>query len=157
MTSACDLVVLSHLRWTWVWQRPQHLVSRLARDRRVWFVEEPGLADVPAPRLLTEQHGPVTRVIYEIPRDGRSDPPSFGGEGHISFDARGAEGMGDALAALVSGAGPVVAWLYTPLALPLADALAPAALVYDVMDDLASFAFARPALGELQRRALEQA
>jgi len=36
-----DLICLSHLRWDFVWQRPQHLMSRFARDRRVFFVEEP--------------------------------------------------------------------------------------------------------------------
>ena len=35
-----DLVCLSHLRWDWVWQRPQHLLSRCARHRRVFYVEE---------------------------------------------------------------------------------------------------------------------
>nr|MDQ3354489.1 hypothetical protein [Actinomycetota bacterium] len=34
--------MLSHLRWTFVWQRPQQLVSRLASGfERTWFVEEP--------------------------------------------------------------------------------------------------------------------
>ena len=63
-----DLVVISHLRWGWVWQRPQHLVSRFARERartgsRTWFVEEPAFGDVPAPRLMTSStdHG-ITRV-----------------------------------------------------------------------------------------------
>ena len=36
-----DLICLSHLRWNFVFQRPQHLMSRFARDRRVFFVEEP--------------------------------------------------------------------------------------------------------------------
>ncbi|HEX3129087.1 MAG TPA: hypothetical protein VH394_17270, partial [Thermoanaerobaculia bacterium] len=36
-----DLVCLSHLRWDFVYQRPQHLMSRFARDRRVFFFEEP--------------------------------------------------------------------------------------------------------------------
>ena len=35
-----DVVVLSHLRWDFVWQRPQHLLSRCARERRVFFFEE---------------------------------------------------------------------------------------------------------------------
>ena len=35
-----DVVCLSHLRWDFVWQRPQHLVSRCARSRRVFFFEE---------------------------------------------------------------------------------------------------------------------
>ena len=35
------LVCFSHLRWDFVWQRPQQLMTRFARDRRVYFVEEP--------------------------------------------------------------------------------------------------------------------
>ena len=36
-----DLICLSHLRWNFVFQRPQHLMSRFARERRVFFIEEP--------------------------------------------------------------------------------------------------------------------
>ena len=35
------LIVFSHLRWNFVYQRPQHLLSRLARHWRVVFIEEP--------------------------------------------------------------------------------------------------------------------
>src|SRR3954470_11706695 len=36
-----DLVCLSHLRWDFVFQRPQHLMTRFAKRQRVFFVEEP--------------------------------------------------------------------------------------------------------------------
>src|SRR5690242_9557490 len=36
-----DLVVASHLRWDFVWQRPQQILSRLSHKHRVLFVEEP--------------------------------------------------------------------------------------------------------------------
>jgi len=36
-----DLICVSHLRWNFVFQRPQHLMTRLARERRVFFFEEP--------------------------------------------------------------------------------------------------------------------
>lgn len=36
-----DLICISHLRWDFVWQRPQQLLSRLAHHYRVLFVEEP--------------------------------------------------------------------------------------------------------------------
>src|SRR2546423_14641552 len=39
--SEADLICLSHLRWDFVYQRPQHLLSRCAQERRVFFVEEP--------------------------------------------------------------------------------------------------------------------
>jgi glycosyltransferase involved in cell wall biosynthesis len=51
----------------------------------------------------------------------------------------------------------IICWLYTPLALPLVDAIAPDVLVYDCMDELSAFRFAPPALlsreAELMRRA----
>ena len=34
-----DLICFSHLRWNFVFQRPQHLMSRYARAHRVFFVE----------------------------------------------------------------------------------------------------------------------
>ena len=40
-----DLVCFSHLRWHFVTQRPQHLLSRAARDRRVFYFEEPVFDD----------------------------------------------------------------------------------------------------------------
>ena len=35
------LVVFSHLRWDFVYQRPQHILSRLAATRPVVVIEEP--------------------------------------------------------------------------------------------------------------------
>src|SRR4051794_31097609 len=40
-----DLLVFSHLRWDFVFQRPQHLMTRCARHRTVHFVEEPRFSD----------------------------------------------------------------------------------------------------------------
>lgn len=39
--STTDIVALSHLRWDFVYQRPQHLMSRFAVNQRVFYVEEP--------------------------------------------------------------------------------------------------------------------
>jgi len=36
-----DLIVFSHLRWAFVYQRPQHIISRLSKEYSVLFVEEP--------------------------------------------------------------------------------------------------------------------
>jgi len=142
-----DLVVLSHLRWTFVWQRPQHIVSRLATDRRTWFVEEPlASVDVVEPRLRTEDHGPVTRVWLEVP-----------GERHVGFDHPCSSSYAAAVGKLVGTAEDRTVWLYTPMALGMATALRPASLVYDVMDDLASFRGAPAELSLRHRQALRRA
>ena len=153
-----DLVVLSHLRWTWVWQRPQHLISRLSEGRaragaRTWFVEEPVIGDVPAAQIRHEQRDGLTRVWLVIPDyDSAPDAPGF--------DAPGAEEYGTLLADLLSDQGSTAApdvWLYTPMAFDLVQALRPRRLVYDVMDDLASFLKAPEGLRLRQRRALTDA
>ena len=143
-----ELVVLSHLRWVFVWQRPQQLISRLAPGRRTWFVEEPWATVVGPPTLRTEQQGEITRVWLDV----HGEP-----EWHVPFDDPRAAGYADALAELVGPSRGRIVWLYTPMALELARALEPSLLVYDVMDDLAAFARASPAMKRRQREALEEA
>jgi beta-glucosidase/6-phospho-beta-glucosidase/beta-galactosidase/glycosyltransferase involved in cell wall biosynthesis len=149
-----DLVVLSHLRWTWVWQRPQQLVSRFAAQRaasgaRTWFVEEPKARDVSRPELRTKERDGVTRIRLVIPRTAHTKGP-------LGFHAEGAETYGGLLADYLAEHGvhrPDV-MLYTPMALDLAAQLSPQRLFYDVMDDLASFKKAPEGMILRQRRAL---
>ena len=152
-TEARDLVVLSHLRWTWVWQRPQHLVSRFANWRsqsgsRTWFVEEPLAADIDKPAIRHEELDGITRVWLEVPA---STPDSK----VLSFDSENAERYPELLAEFFASAGvpegPEVL-CYTPMALDLAQSLSPSTLAYDVMDDLASFKNAPAGLRLKQRR-----
>lgn len=144
-----DLVVYSHLRWSWVWQRPQHLISRLAAagERHVWFVEEP-LADgsVDRPTMRWFEDGAVTVGRLHVP----------GCERHIGFDAPESMALGRLVAEAAAGSVPVT-WIYTPLALDAARLLRSDVLVYDVMDDLASFKGASPHLRQRQAEALDEA
>ena len=143
-----ELVVLSHLRWTFVWQRPQQVMSRLSDGfERTWFVEEPlpveGLTE---PTFHVEEHEHVTRVWLEVPDTG--DWPGF----DAAATARYLAELGD----LLGDPEPTV-WNYTPMALDLARSLQPCLLVYDVMDDLAAFKWAPPGLVLRQRQALREA
>lgn len=147
---AMPVIVLSHLRWTWVWQRPQHLISRLATPGQTWFVEEPLVARQPVRGLQFEQTGGLTRVWTE--GSGPGAPP-----GYIMFGDPGADGYKELLLDYFSGVERPLVWLYTPMALDIARALNPGFLVYDVMDDLASFKGAPEAMRLRQRQALAEA
>ncbi len=144
-----DLVALSHLRWSFVYQRPQHLMSRFARERRVFFVEEPiGEPGGAAPRLaVTESPEGVTLVVPHLPERLAADPAAA--EGTVA----------DLLAALLAerGSGGQVLWTWTPMALPWARGLTPAAVVYDCMDELSLFAGAPPELLAREERLLAAA
>ncbi len=152
-----DLVVLSHLHWQWVWQRPQHLVTRLARRRaaagaRTWFVEEPIDGDVPRAELHIEERDDLTRIWLVVPP---ADPPAW----IVGFAVAGAEDYPEMLRVLLAEqARPAPdVWLYTPMAVDIALGLRPGRIAYDVMDDLTAFARPPAELLARQRRALMEA
>lgn len=143
-----DLVVFSHLRWDFVYQRPQHLLSRLAQDRRVFFVEEPEYAPGPACMRVSSPCAGVTVMRARTPID--------------------AAGFADAQLAVLEpllrrslskqGVREAVAWFYTPMALPLLKSMqTPRAVVYDCMDELSAFDFAPPQLLQRETELLARA
>ncbi|UYY56975.1 UDP-galactopyranose mutase [Sphingomonas sp. S2-65] len=147
-TSGTTLICFSHLRWDFVFQRPQHLMTRFARDSRVVFWEEPrtDVAGATQPRLATRvcaQSGVVV-AIPEFP---------------VGFDrANETETLKDLLDAFMGREeGPLVRWYYTPMMLPFSEHLAAECVVYDCMDELANFKGAPPELLPLETRLLQQA
>lgn len=123
-----DLLCFSHLRWDFVYQRPQHLLTRCAKMRRVFYVEEPcGGADEPKLEVKSDQSG-VHVVSMHIP-DGLTETESESCQKMLLRSMFDGHGIGDH-----------VQWFYTPMAVPLAAALpAPLASVYDCMDELSGF------------------
>ncbi|MFN2504120.1 MAG: glycosyltransferase [Acidimicrobiales bacterium] len=110
-------------------------------------MEEPvAVEGLEEPRLRTERAGEVRRVWLEV----------AGTEGHVCFSDPRADGYAGMLRDLLGDAAERGAWLYTPMALPIAEALDPTVLVYDVMDDLASFKGAPAQLTLRQRQALKR-
>src|SRR5438046_2177228 len=72
MQQKTALVVFSHLRWNFVFQRPQHLLSRLSATRRVIFIEEPVHDSSGAPRW--ELHRLEPNVLVCRPHTAVSTP-----------------------------------------------------------------------------------
>lgn len=121
------LIAFSHLRWNFVYQRPQHLLSRLAKHYPVLYIEEP-LHD-PGPARI-ESLSPAPGVEVLRPRL----PAGTAGGG---FDS----GQMAVLRPLIAEALRVrriddcIAWFYTPAALPLLAGLRPRAVIYDCIDE----------------------
>ena len=138
------LLVFSHLRWNWVWQRPQHLLSRLARHYRIVVVEEPLWAAEGTARWEMAEPLPGLRVATPLTR---TSAPGF-------CEAQFPE-LEELLDQLVrhENVRDCLAWLYTPMALPLARRLKPLGIVYDVMDELSAFRGASPELLSLEAEA----
>jgi UDP-galactopyranose mutase len=150
-----DLICISHLRWDFVWQRPQHILSRLAKQYRVFFVEEPiAKTDISEPRLNVSQgrgSNPVTVIQLFWPvGEGR-----WIGHGDSETQAAYEQLLADYFAA--HGSEERIVWLYTPMASPFVEVLKPDVLVYDVMDELSAFKGAPAALREQDRTMLRTA
>ncbi|MDB5825961.1 MAG: glycosyl transferase group 1, partial [Variovorax sp.] len=123
------LIAFSHLRWDFVYQRPQHLLSRLARRFPVIFVEEP----VPnAAHCSLERLHPCEGV--EVLRPHLTGTAGGFHDDHIPV-------LQEMLSAYLreQGIDRYALWFYTPMALPLAASLSPEAVIYDCMDELAAF------------------
>ncbi|HPU54130.1 MAG TPA: glycosyltransferase [Burkholderiaceae bacterium] len=125
-----DLVVYSHLRWGFVHQRPQHLMSRLAvRGWRVHFIEEPVYTEGPA-RLDCHSPMPGVHVVVPhtpVPAAGFHDDQIAVLEGLLAKHLEDQRATGG------------VAWLYTPMALPVMKTARARVVVYDCMDELSAF------------------
>jgi glycosyltransferase involved in cell wall biosynthesis len=123
------LIVFSHLRWNFVYQRPQHLLSRLARHWRVVFVEEPmpGEAEQRLERFTPADNVEVWRPHVSGEAQGFHDDHLPVLQGFIA-DAVAQAGITD-----------YWIWFYTPMAVPLAAELEPRGIVYDCMDELTLF------------------
>jgi hypothetical protein len=141
---ARDLVCLSHLRWDFVYQRPNHLMARAARDRRVFFVEEPLVEPTSTPHLRSVDRQGVTVVTPILPpdRDAARDDTTL-------------RDLMDHLVRTNRIDRPVL-WYYTPMALPWTRHLAAAATVYDSMDYLAGFRSAPAGLLDLETELLSR-
>jgi glycosyltransferase involved in cell wall biosynthesis len=139
-----DLVCFSHLRWGFVFQRPQHLMTRAARVRSVYFVEECVFGAEGTWLQTTVEHG-VTVVVPHIAK-GMTPMAATAIEHRMLRDFFERRVRPRA-----------VAWVYTPMMLPLVRILQPSNVVYDCMDELSGFIGAPPDLAQRETELLKVA
>ncbi|MBV9506776.1 MAG: NAD(P)-binding protein, partial [Acidobacteriia bacterium] len=139
------ILTFCHLRWDFVYQRPQHLLSRLAQSHRVIFIEEPSFSESPEPHWQLLQPSPNVLVARPLTP---SRAPGFHQEQMPYLQKLVAELIE------TENLREYVLWFYTPLALPLAEGLKPQAVIYDCMDELSAFLNAPPELLEREAQLL---
>ena len=146
-TATGPLICFSHLRWDPVTQRPQHLMSRFARSRPVFFWEEAIPVEHTLPYLEVHRfEGTEVRAVR--PRVPRWWSPEQA-EGALKAMLR------DLLA--MTGGGKPALWFYTPMMWPLAQGVEAEVVAYDCMDELSAFRFAPPDLRDREAALLRAA
>ena len=137
---AYDVLCFSHLRWDFVYQRPQHLLSRFAKDRRVFVIEEPIFGDPDVWMQISKRDENLYICVPHLPRDMS--------EVSIRYLQRTLLNN----LAVDHGIRNFAAWYYTPMMLAWSDHLKPLATIYDCMDELSGF---KNAPVELREREME--
>jgi glycosyltransferase involved in cell wall biosynthesis len=139
-----DLICFSHLRWDFVYQRPQHLLTRCAKERRVYFVEEPIFTET-TPRLEISQRENGVYVVVPFLPNGLSEVECIAAQQALVID--------DLI--LTQELRDYVLWYYTPMARAFTQHLEPLAIIYDCMDELSAFKNPPPKLKEYEADLLE--
>jgi UDP-galactopyranose mutase len=145
-TPSALLLCLSHLRWNFVFQRPQHLLTRAAQGYDVVLLEEPIFQPGITPRL--DLHKTPEGVTVAVPLLPEGIPAAAAIAAQRSL-------LNELLAP--EAGRPLIAWYYTPMALEFSAHLRPDVTVYDCMDELSAFRGAPPRMLELEQALLNRA
>src|SRR5438128_1355128 len=134
------ILCFSHLRWNFVYQRPQHLMSRFAKITRVYFIEEP---------------------VFDKSRTGfNATNPSNDNVTVLVPHLESREDINSRLAIMLkefleaNELHDFISWYYSPMALSYSYFLKPKMIVYDCMDELSGFKFAPVELKETENKLL---
>ena len=141
-----DIICFCHLRWNFVYQRPQHLMSRFAQQGKVVIVEEPVLDSEKTYLERVTISGKLEILIpHIIPGDTKQQ--------NVATQCQLLKEWFNA-----SAISNYVAWYYTPMAIPLGECLPePELVVYDCMDELSGFRNAPETLKENEKVLMRKA
>ena len=142
------LICFSHLRWNFVFQRPQHLMCRFAREMNVIYWEEPceiGPKETAYLQVREADNANGVRIVVPHLPEGMPDHAREAALKRL-LDAHVASLRGD-----------LIAWYYTPMMLPFSRHLDTDLTVYDAMDELSKFRFAPAKLLELEQELIDNA
>jgi glycosyltransferase involved in cell wall biosynthesis len=140
------LFCFSHLRWSFVWQRPQHLLSRAAQVYDVFFFEEPVCRPGAVPQLEISVVAPHITVLVPLLPEGTSDGELLALQKNL---------VENYVASVPSR--NRVFWYYTPMAVAFTEELPRDVTVYDNMDELAAFRGASLDLLDLEAKLFAEA
>lgn len=145
-TLPANLICFSHLRWDFVYQRPQHLLSRFAADTTVFFIEEPMFSDTDRPHYVFSEKQPGLCVVVPHLPHGLDEAGVNAELANLLDGFVGTKNLND-----------TAFWYYTPMALSFSAHIKPAVTIFDCMDELSAFKFAPQKLKDLEQELLNRA
>lgn len=139
------LVCFSHLRWDFVWQRPQHLLSRAAKHYSVLIIEEPVFRAGAVPHMKIDERSQDITVAVPVLPEGLSQNAIVAAQHDLTEGLIGRRAKTNR-----------VFWYYTPMALAFTGDLECDLCVYDNMDELSLFRGASRELMALEKELFDR-
>ncbi len=140
-------IVFSHLRWNFVWQRPQHLLTRLGKHYRIYFVEEPVYSEgEPHWEIISAGDGVTVCRPHTSVKEAGFDDAQMPVLHQLLLELVNQEKIDRCLA-----------WFYSPMAFPLLETVDPHLVIYDCMDELSAFMHAPARLIHWENELLDRA
>lgn len=139
------LVCFSHLRWNFVYQRPQHLLTRFARSYKVYYVEEP-LYGAESNVLAVSNPDSNLWVVTPQLKEGLSEDEAIAVQKELLANFF-----------IENDITQYFFWYYTPMSLAVSDHFNPSLIIYDCMDELSAFKFAPQSLKDREKELLRKA
>lgn len=141
-----DIICYCHLRWNFVYQRPQHLMSRFAKHNYAVSVIEEPIFDSDKPYLEKINKDQNLQIIVPHLPSSLTEEEITKEQGLLLqewFEEKGIEDY--------------IAWYYTPMSFAFGETLpAPVITIYDCMDELSAFKNAPASLKEKERKLFER-
>lgn len=134
-----DLICFSHLRWNFVFQRPQHLLTRWANEMKITFIEEPIFGNFSQNELRPSVSKDSSNITILAPHITEGTPEA---EINAYLEKSIREYLGQ------NNIDDYILWYITPMAIPFSNNLTPRMVVYDCMDELSCFKGANPDLSK---------
>lgn len=141
-----NLLCFSHLRWDFVFQRPQHLMTRFAREMNVFIMEEPIFDAIETGYLAFDKRDNELTVLTPHLTQGSDAQAQRLATRNLLNEFLSTEDLAD-----------WIFWYYTPMALLFSDQHSAALTVFDCMDELSAFDFAPKELVALEKSLLKTA
>jgi len=140
------IIVFSHLRWDFVYQRPQHLLTRFAADFKITLIEEP-IFDTAGPAFysITPKEENLNVIVPHMPQGLSAEEVNQVQKGLLDDSMKNKQLTNYAF------------WYYTPMALEFSRKYMPEIVIYDCMDELSAFKFAPESLKALEQELLSKA
>lgn len=145
-TLPANLICFSHLRWSFVYQRPQHLLSRFSVDSTVWFMEEPVFDAREQNYLSLKSESATLTIVVPHLQQGLNQDEVILAQTVLLNQFIDKIDLDDCLF-----------WYYTPMALNFSAHLKPKFIVFDCMDELSAFKFAPKEIIQLEKKLMSMA